>query len=213
MSVLSKTASALSLRIRSLEDAWFDLSRGVDTAGDPMVRPPKDTIDSASNGYAYLPARSKNVRRLLRTLPLRDATQYTFIDIGSGKGRGVFLAAELPFRAIIGVEHSAALHRSAEVNLGKLRLGASSRSRMQLIHGDATSYEFPPGNLVLFLFNPFGPNLMGKMLNNLRLAMQTEKRHVIVALLWPELSQMVADLPGMNCLYRSRQFDIYQAGA
>jgi len=212
MSVFTKAASALSLKVRALEDAWFDLSRRVDTSGDPMVRPAKDTIGPASDGYAYLPARARNVRRLLRSLPLGDVRQYTFIDMGSGKGRSLFIAAELAFRAVVGVEHSAALHHVAEANLRKLRASAGVRSRVQLVYGDAGVYEFPAGNVVLFLFNPFGPEVMGRVLSNLQLAIRNEKRHAIVTLLWPELSQMVADLPEMKCVHQSRRFDIFQAG-
>jgi SAM-dependent methyltransferase len=212
MSALNKVVSTLSSSIRAFEDGWFDWRLGVDTSGDPAVRPRTDVIGAQSDGKAYLPARAKNIRSTLRLLPIDDPAQYTFIDMGSGKGRGVFLAATLPFRKVLGVEYSAALHEAAVANLGRLRCSAHERDRVELIHGDAANFEFPGGNLVLYLFNPFGPDVMSKMLNNLERAMREEKRHVAVLLLWPELPEMVASVPGMNRVHHSRRLDIFTAG-
>lgn len=213
MSALRKAVSTLSSSIRALEDSWFDWRLGVDTSGDPAVRPRTDVIGAQSDGNAYLPARAKNIRSTLRLLPIADPAQYTFIDMGSGKGRGVFLAATLPFRKVLGVEYSAALHEAAVANLGRLRCSVRERDRVELIYGDAANYEFPGGNLVLYLFNPFGPDVMGKMLKNLERAMREEKRHVAVLLLWPELPEMVASVPGMKRVHHSRRLDIFSAGA
>lgn len=213
MSVLNKAKSTISLKIRTLEDRWFDWSQSVETSGDPMVRPRKDVVDPHSDGYAYLPARANNVRSTLRLLPISDPADYTFIDMGSGKGRSVFIAARLPFRKVVGVEHSAALHQVATANLSRFRCNAAERARVELIHGDAACYPFPPGNLVLYLFNPFGPEVMGKVLHNLETAMRAEERHVVVVLLWPELPEMVANVPGMKRVHHSRRVDIFAAGA
>ena len=212
MSFLTQNLSTLSLRIRVLEDALFDWTRGIDTSGDPMVRPRTEAIGVESDGYAYLPARAKNIRQTLRLLPISDPACYTFVDLGSGKGRGVFLAAELPFRSVIGVEHSVALHQTAEENLCRLRRREVERRRVQLICGDAGRYDFPDGNLVLYLFNPFGPEVMGRVLKNVQAAIHKEDRHVVISLLWPELSKMVAGMPGVRRVYHSRRVDIFSAG-
>lgn len=212
MSALRKAVSTLSSSIRALEDGWFDWRLGVDTSGDPAVRPRNDVIGAQSDGNAYLPARAKNIRSTLRLLPIGDPAQYTFIDMGSGKGRAVFLAAELPFRKVLGVEHSAALHEAAVANLRRLRRSARTRERVELVLDDAANYEFPGGNLVLYMFNPFGPDIMSKMLNNLERAMREEKRHVAVLLLWPELPEMLASVPGMQRVHHSRRLDIFAAG-
>src|SRR5271155_1080663 len=42
---------------------------------------------------------------------------FTFIDIGSGKGRTLLMASEYPFRKIVGVELIQELHRAAAENL------------------------------------------------------------------------------------------------
>ena len=46
---------------------------------------------------------------------------FTFVDLGSGKGRVLLLAALRPFRRVIGVEISASLHTRAQANVEALR--------------------------------------------------------------------------------------------
>ena len=43
--------------------------------------------------------------------------EFTFIDLGSGKGRVLLMAADYPFRRILGVELFPALHHVAQQNL------------------------------------------------------------------------------------------------
>lgn len=52
---------------------------------------------------------SSVLRQILDRLPL-DFEEYTFIDLGSGKGRALLIASEYPFRAVVGVELSPKLH-------------------------------------------------------------------------------------------------------
>jgi hypothetical protein len=42
--------------------------------------------------------------------------------------------------------------------------------------------------------------------------MQEEERHVVAVLLWPELSEMVANVRGMQLVHHSRRVDIFAAG-
>jgi hypothetical protein len=58
---------------------------------------------------------------MLRDLPIPDVSGYTFIDMGSGKGRMLLLAAEPPFRRIIGVEFASDLDALARSNVKTYR--------------------------------------------------------------------------------------------
>jgi SAM-dependent methyltransferase len=212
MAILSSAISGLALKIRAVEDGWFDWTRKIDTKGDPSARPAGDVVGGSGDGLGYLPARAKNVRQALEKLPTTDFESYTFIDMGSGKGRVVFLAAELPFRRVIGVEHSAALHNAALGNLQQWRGGGADRARIELVHADAGGYELPAGNMVLHFFNPFGAVVMERVLANVQDAMERERREVLIVMLWPELAGMVAKLPQARQCYRSRRFEIFALG-
>jgi hypothetical protein len=70
-------------------------------------------------------------------------------------GRVVLLAAERPYRQIIGVELSPALHEVAKENRAAYPR-AKLRSRdVRLVRADAATFAFPRGDLAVFLYNPF----------------------------------------------------------
>jgi SAM-dependent methyltransferase len=43
-----------------------------------------------------------------------DFSQFTFVDLGCGKGRVLLMASDYPFQRIVGVEFMPELHRAAE---------------------------------------------------------------------------------------------------
>jgi len=73
------------------------------------------------DSHVYAPVRVANARAALRALPVGDFSQYSFIDMGSGKARMLFVAAELPFRRVIGVEFDRKLHAAAKENIARWR--------------------------------------------------------------------------------------------
>ena len=87
----------------------FDLKYGTDTAGylSPGQLRSDQTHDAMNNGYsAVAPSVFREAcRRWRETLPpsAGRVEAYTFVDVGAGKGRALLLAAELPFRKVIGV--------------------------------------------------------------------------------------------------------------
>jgi len=66
----------------------------------------------------HAPTRPRVLRSLLGRLDV-DYTQFVFIDLGCGKGRAVLVAAEFPFKKIIGVEFAAELVRHARENVSE----------------------------------------------------------------------------------------------
>jgi SAM-dependent methyltransferase len=95
-------------------------------------------------------------------VPLQDLT---FVDLGSGKGRVVLLASQRPFRAVVGVEHRAALHVVALRNAAAF--GHHARAPVHLLHGDAAEQPFPDGPLLLWMFNPFAADVVASALGHL----------------------------------------------
>ncbi len=93
---------------------------------------------------------------LRRALPPRSVTgSDVFLDLGSGMGRVVFLAAlRYPFKRVIGVEVSRDLHNIAEDNIARNRSRFASR-KVELICADVLEYAVPDDVTVVFLYNPF----------------------------------------------------------
>jgi hypothetical protein len=124
----------------------------------------------------------------------------------------LFVAAEYPFRRVIGVEFSNALHDDALANLKRYKFQGQRCANIEPVHADARDFEFPNDNLVIYLFNPFGPEVMGRMLANLESSMERHPRHVIVVMLWPDHSQVVERMAIMRVYRKTRRHHIFEAG-
>jgi SAM-dependent methyltransferase len=219
---LDALKSGVKERVRACEDWWFDTSRHVQTSG-LVARPPASKIvGEISDSYIYGAVRVANAHAALRDLPLGGAqglgaggggfSQYTFIDMGSGKGRMLFVAAEYPFRKVIGVEFSNDLHEEAVANIKRYKYPGQRCADIESVHADAAEFEFPDENLVIYMFNPFGPEVMGRMLANLERSIERHPRHVVVVMLWPEHSDLVAQMRGVRVYRQTRRHHIFEAG-
>lgn len=108
------------------------------------------------------------LRRWQRSQPVAPIEQFTFIDVGAGMGRAMLLAAQLPFRLVIGVELNPTLARIARRNMTLWRTADRAHSPMRMIGGDAAEFPLPPGPCLAFLFNPFGAPVMRRLLDSWR---------------------------------------------
>ena len=104
------------------------------------------------------------VRRWQRNRPAAPVNDFTFVDVGAGMGRAMLLAAEYTFREVVGVELNPALAQIARRNLTLWRAAGRARAPMRLRLGDAVDFALPPGPCLAFLFNPFGPAVMRRLL-------------------------------------------------
>ena len=117
--------------------------------------------------------------KVMRRLPIRHES-YTFIDVGCGKGRPLFLASEFPFKQIIGVEYSPSLCDVARSNIESFHSDRQRCFHIDVVESDACEYVVPDGPLVVFLFNPFGEDLMRKFVTGLAHSLSRAPRHMII---------------------------------
>ena len=120
----------LKERVRALEDWWFDTTRHVRTSRNAAAPEASKVVGEIRDSYIYAPVRVANAHAALRDLPINDFSQYTFVDVGSGKGRMLFVAAEYPFRRVVGVEFSNQLHVEALENIKRLGIRGSDARRL-----------------------------------------------------------------------------------
>ena len=139
----------------------FDLRYGIDTSRiEPLWRLSIDS-KNARFGFRYEATSEDEFTEALAMIP-RPLEQFTFIDLGCGKGRTLVMAAQMHFDEVIGVEFAKELVETARRNLEILALSGT------LIHQDAAEFAFPDQNLVVYMYNPFGNEVMIKVLHNLR---------------------------------------------
>src|SRR3984957_17712461 len=126
-----------------LSARWYDWRYHVKTCGDEDPRELNVLGENGSHAVAYIPTTFRTGRRMLRELPIPDVSGHTFIDMGSGKGRMLLLAAELPFRRIIGVEFARDLQILAQNNVKTYRNRKQVCFQIETVNQDATEYKFP----------------------------------------------------------------------
>jgi SAM-dependent methyltransferase len=123
--------------------------------------------DSMNNGYsAVAPSVFREAcRRWRETLPASAARieAYTFVDVGAGKGRALLLAAELPFRKVIGVELNEDLARIAHQNVALWSRMARPRIKLRVMAQDAAEFRWPRSPLLVYLNNPFECELVAQL--------------------------------------------------
>jgi len=133
----------------------------------------------------------------------------TFVDVGSGMGRVVLLASLRPFRQIVGVEISPALHQIARDNRQRFPPADVRCRDVRLVRADAASFTFPRGDLVVYLYNPFGAEVLEPVLDALLSAPQ---RDIVLLYHTPlrresierrDVFTCVADL-GFGAVFRAR---------
>ncbi len=164
-----KSSSAFVLRnirhsIAAGASRRFDRKFGVDTAGSLQLQ--YLTIDSpnADLGTEAVSTSPKSFDWMLKAVE-RPLADFTYIDLGCGKGRTLLLASKYGFRKAIGVEFAAELVQIANRNC--LTAHDGFPGGVSVIHEDASAFEFPEGPMVVFLYNPFGPKVCEKVLRNL----------------------------------------------
>jgi SAM-dependent methyltransferase len=124
----------------------YERRYGVRTSGSLVL----DKHDAQNICYTPM-----NWRQLRWALPRNTVTDKdVFLDIGSGKGRAVLMAAiDYPFARVLGVELIRDLHDIAERNL----VAAARRikaAKVELICADLRNYQIPDDVTVVYMNNP-----------------------------------------------------------
>ncbi|MGA9641361.1 MAG: class I SAM-dependent methyltransferase [Terriglobales bacterium] len=145
----------------------------------------------------YQPTDPAEFRAMMAALPI-DFGEFTFVDIGSGKGRALLLAAEYPFRKIIGVELLAELHRAAEENVTAWKARSGYAHAIEPLCMDARDYLFPDSPLVVYLFNPLPDFALRQVMRNLEASWQRAPRPIWLVYHNPLLESVVAESPILN---------------
>lgn len=151
-------------------------------------------------------------REMLESLKI-EFREFTFIDLGSGKGRVLLMATDFPFRRIVGVELLPGLHRVAQENLATYKSDSQKCFAVESVCGDALEFVFPPEPTVLYLFNPLPEEGLAKVIARLERSLRECPRPVFVLYHNPLLEHVLVDCTILNKLLKTHQYSIYAAGA
>lgn len=147
----------------------FDALHGTETgalipADDLATGHRHDRHITAYHGTA--PSLFRKLMKQWQTEARHAVERTAFVDVGAGKGRAMLLAAEMPFRRIVGVELHPALAAAARANVERCALQHKA-APMRIEEADVMRLRMPAGPCCVFLFNPFDLVLMDRFLDKL----------------------------------------------
>jgi SAM-dependent methyltransferase len=164
-------------------DHAFDRQFDTDTAGSVATTglgiADDDTREQA---ILYLPSPPRVTRWMLDNIGI-DHHEFSFVDLGCGKGRVLLVATHYPFQKVVGVEVSAALAEIARANAVRYCPRSRKCRDVQVENVDATKYEFPESDLLIHLYHPFESKLLSAVLSRLEVSVKAKPRKVVVAYL------------------------------
>jgi SAM-dependent methyltransferase len=193
-------------REKDAQDLRFDLANGVETRGIVTAHELAGPAGQRRSAVTYIAVEPDEFARCFARLDI-DYQRFTFVDLGSGKGRPLLLASHFPFKQIVGVELSRRLHDVAQDNVRRYHDPAQRSRNFQLACADAADFVFPDGPLVVFLYNPFGPEVMAQVAASLRASFLAAPRQVRVLYADP-LHLEVWTAGGFQCLDRGNRYAI-----
>jgi SAM-dependent methyltransferase len=170
----------LRYQVCSFLGSRWDRKYGVDTSGQidliniDVVGPNKD------GGYASV-STSPSAYAFLSTFFPSNWKEFTFIDVGCGKGRVLMLAALHGFDAVLGIEFAPLICEIAEQNL--LDFSGRRPAHWSVINADAVSVDLPSGvPLLIYSFNPFKAEIWEKFLPVLLKANEANKNAICLVI-------------------------------
>ncbi len=139
----------------------------------------------------YQPTEPALFQEMMASLPI-EFDQFTFVDLGSGKGRPLLMASEYPFMKIVGVELIEELHVQIEA-----------------LHADASEFVFPDTPLVLYLFNPLPQAGLRRVLASLDRSLSAHPRAAYVLYHNPLLECALSGSARLTKMGGTQQYSIY----
>jgi len=183
---------------------------GTDTAAVVELTHLDIRSENGRHGQRYQPTRYRQFLKALSALRIKDYREWTFIDLGSGKGRVLLAAAAFPFARILGVEFSTELIAIAHENIAK-RLGHLQRQQIDLIHADAAEWQFPNDRIIVYLYNPFDSEVLARVLANLETSLRVHQHEAYVIYVTPKWKEIFDGSPLLRAVWSSGTISIYRS--
>jgi SAM-dependent methyltransferase len=190
----------------------FDFWNRVDTGGTIDQSDLEFVGDNAEHSNRYVAIVPRLFHRMVESLSINHR-QFTFVDIGSGKGRAMILASAWPFRRILGVELSPKLHQIAKGNIDQYKRRQLACRNLRSLWCDAALFPLPPTNLVLYMYNPFREPVMRQVLDNVRRSWEEHPRDIFILYRTPALNDLLTTSGFLSRIHSNEHFSIYHAPA
>jgi hypothetical protein len=166
--------------LSSFLGSQWDREFGVETSGQIDLLDVEVVGLNKDGGYSSVSTSPSAYAFLARFFPA-DWKRFTFVDIGSGKGRVLVLAAMQGFDTIMGIEFAPLISQIARQNL--VHISQVKRFKWSILNADATTVDLPSDvPLLIYCFNPFKAEIWEKFILVLLKARDANKNPVCLIL-------------------------------
>ena len=224
MSKQAYLSLSLARALRRLQRFWAnanDLYLGIETSDvgyaaktDPLKGWPFAAYSSKarySDAIFYLASDYLNIRRVARKLHL--SAHDVFYDIGCGKGRVVCTFATYRLQRVIGIDLNETLCEIARKNAAHMRRRKTS---IDIRCEDAAIADLSDGT-VFFMYNPFGPATMKRVLDNIGRCLERNRRMVRIVYYNPVFKELfheykwIRPMPGLRTVVGRQEIAFWQS--
>jgi len=157
----------------------------------------------------YQPTEPSLFQEMIQSLTI-DKSQYTFLDLGSGKGRTLLMASKYPFRRVLGVELLPELDQIAQENIRQVKSDQRKCGTVESVCQDARVFEFPEEALLIYLFNPFLESGLARVVGNLEQSLRASPRPVIILYHNPLLANVLDASVVLKKTNSTHQYSVYR---
>lgn len=180
---------------------------GINTTGaDELKKMERKGID-ITHATIYMPVSYIFLEEIFRQLPV--SVKDHFLDIGSGKGRAMCMAAHYGFKKVTGIDFSKELCDAAKDNLAitQQRIPALS---YEISNNDAFYFKIPADVDCIFFFNPFDEIIMSGVADNILNSLQHHPRKVYIIYVNPLHKELFTNL-GFKETWHSKKMKYLEA--
>lgn len=135
--------------------------------------------------------------------------EFTFLDLGSGKGRTLLMASDYVFRRIVGVELLPTLHQIAEENLRLYKSASQKCIAIEAVCADAVTFPMPDEPLVMYLFNPLPESGLRQVVVKLEESLRAHPRPVYVLYHNPLLAHVLSQSRSLRKIAGTDQYSVF----
>ena len=140
---------------------------------------------------------------------LNEKSKIHFLDIGSGKGRAMCVAAQYGFSKVTGIDFSKEFCSAAEENLAVTKRKKTGL-QYKIINNDAFYFEIPNDVDCIFMFNPFDEIIMNGVAENILESFEMAPRTITLIYVNPQYKDELLAV-GFKQIYHTQKMRYLEA--
>ena len=198
--------------ISDLRQRLLDRRLGVETRRADGPDAEAMAVARYVDGNPYAPTPARQFTRMLASLPIDEPSEFTFVDLGCGKGLTLMLAAEHGFPTVVGVELDRRLAEVAGSNVRSFVARSPDLAGViEVVTGDAAGFPLPAGPVVVFLFNSFGEATLSAVVETVERSLTRSPRPLFVAYYNPVHRDVLDRSAMLRRLAHTTRWALYEA--